>query len=318
MTVAAGEHPPGSGSDSSHTARTARRAGTARSGGAATSTAMTQTPIVPETARIGRTALLVNDLDEMVAFYRTVVGLSVLTRSESEATLGAGGTPLLELIADETATPRDPTRAGLFHNAFRVPSRVALGAAVERVRERWELDGASDHYVSEAVYLRDPEDNGIEIYTDRPRDEWPRADDGTIDIGTVPLNLDAVVGRSDGAETVPAETTVGHVHLEVTDIDAARAFYVATLGLRLQTDSPSALFVAAGDYHHHLGLNAWNRRSRPAGGRGLAWFEWLVPDEDTLATVRRRFGDAGVSCRDADDGFEIADPDGIDIRFRVA
>jgi len=287
-------------------------------GVATTSIRMTQTPIVPENARIGRTALLVTDLDEMVEFYRTVVGLSVLTRSESAATLGAGETPLLELTADETATPRDPAQAGLFHTAFRVPSRAALGAAVERVRERGRLDGASDHFVSEAVYLRDPEDNGIEIYTDRPREEWPRTEDGGIDIGTVPLDLEAVVGESDGGETVPPETTVGHVHLEVTDIEAARTFYVDTLGLRLQTASPSALFVAAGDYHHHLGLNAWNRRSSPAGGRGLAWFEWLVPDEESLATVRRRLADAGVSCRDADDGFEITDPDGIEIRFRVA
>ncbi|WP_424005338.1 VOC family protein (plasmid) [Haloarcula salina] len=279
---------------------------------------MTQPPIVPETARIGRTALLVTDLDEMVEFYRTVVGFSVLTRSESAATLGAGGTPLLELTTDETPTPRDPAQAGLFHTAFLVPSRTALGAAVERVRDRGQLDGASDHFVSEAVYLRDPEGNGIEIYTDRPRDEWPRTDDGGIDIGTVPLDLDAIVDQSDGADAVPAETTVGHVHLEVTDIDAARAFYVDTLGLSLQTAAPSALFVAAGDYHHHLGLNNWNRRSQPAGGRGLAWFEWLVPDEDTLAAVRRRLTDADVSYRDADDGIEISDPDGIGIRFRVA
>ncbi|MBV0902978.1 VOC family protein [Haloarcula salina] len=278
---------------------------------------MTQPPIVPETARIGRTALLVTDLDEMIEFYRTVVGLSVLARSGSAATLGAGGTPLLELTADETAAPRDPAQAGLFHTAFRVPSRTALGAAVERVRDRGQLDGASDHFVSEAVYLSDPEGNGIEIYTDRPRDEWPRTDDGTIDIGTVPLDLEAVVGESDGGETVPPETTVGHVHLEVTDIEAARTFYVDTLGLRLQTASPSALFVAAGDYHHHLGLNAWNRRSQPAGGRGLAWFEWLVADEEALATVRQRLGDAGVTCHQINGGFEISDPDGISIRFRV-
>lgn len=277
---------------------------------------MTQTPLIPATARIGRTALVVTDLDEMVEFYREVVGLTVQRQDETTATLGTGETPLLVLQRDEDAPPRSREQAGLFHNAFKVPSRAALGAALERVRERWELDGASDHYVSEALYLTDPEENGVEIYADRSQEEWPRADDGTVRIGTVPLDLDDVAAASDGTAETPSGTTVGHVHLEVSSLEAARRFYVDTLGLKVQTEARSALFLAAGDYHHHLGVNTWGGRTQPAGGRGLAWFEFVVPDGDTLTEIRRRLVDADVAVSDVDHGAEITDPDGIVIRLR--
>lgn len=278
---------------------------------------MNVTPIVPETARIGRTALLVTDLDEMIDFYRDVVGFTVQTRRETTATLGVDETPLLVLNRGENASPRSREQAGLFHNAFKVPSRTALGAALDRIRGHWQLDGASDHYVSEALYLTDPEDNGVEIYTDRPREEWPREDDGTVQIGTAPLDLADVASQSDGATRAPPGTTVGHVHIEVSSLEAARAFYVGTLGLAVQTEARSALFLAAGEYHHHLGLNTWGNRSRPAGGRGLAWFELVVSDEETLATVRRRLEDADIPVGDRIDSLEITDPDGISLRIRA-
>ncbi|EJN59147.1 VOC family protein [Halogranum rubrum] len=276
---------------------------------------MTPSPLVPDTARIGRTALVVANLDETVEFYTDVVGLTVQTRDTNAATLGAGETPLLVLTEDEDAPPRRRDQTGLFHTAFLLPTRAALGAALDRIREHARLSGASDHYVSEALYLSDPEGNGVEIYWDRPRAEWPRADDGTVEIGTIPLDVDELAAQSDGAATAPSGTTVGHVHLEVSSIDASKAFYVDTLGLRPQTEMPSALFVAAGDYHHHLGLNTWNGRTRPPGGRGLAWFEFVVGDAETLAAVRRRLADAGVSTTDVADGFEVGDPDGVSLRF---
>jgi len=278
---------------------------------------MTHSQIVPETARVGRTALTVTDLDETVDFYRDVVGLAVLTRTETEATLGVDGTPLLVLERDADAPPRSRGQAGLFHNAFRVPTRAALGAALERIRDRWQLDGASDHDVSEALYLTDPEDNGVEIYADRPREEWPRADDGTVEMGTAPLDLDALAAESDRATAVPAGTTVGHVHLEASSLDAARAFYVDALGLGVQVASSQALFLAAGDYHHHLGVNAWNGRSEPAGRRGLAWFEFVVPDEETLTTVRRRLDGSEIATSERADGIELTGPDGIPVRIRT-
>jgi catechol 2,3-dioxygenase len=131
---------------------------------------------------------------------------------------------------------------------------------------------------------------------------------------TLPLDLDSLWEAADGAAQLPPETDVGHVHLEVTDIDAARAFYVDTLGFDVRQDVNGALFVAAGGYHHHVGLNVWNTRSLPRSGRGLAWFELVVP-ADALATVRERLSSAGVTSSDTPDGFSVRDADGIGIRL---
>ncbi|OVE82988.1 VOC family protein [Natronolimnobius baerhuensis] len=276
---------------------------------------MTAEPLIPDRAQIRRVALVVTDLEEMVAFYRDVVGLTVRSQAKTTATLGTDEQPLLELRQDEDAPPRTREQAGLFHTAFKVPSRAALGGALERVRSEWDLDGASDHYVSEALYLTDPEKNGVEIYVDKPKDAWPRADDGSIQIGTIPLDIGVIGAQSDGSVAVPPETTVGHVHLEATSLQAAQSFYVETLGLTVQTAIRSAVFLAAGDYHHHLGVNTWTGRSQPTGGRGLSWFEIIVPDE-SIATVRQRLADT-EDVVDHGEFLEISDPDGISIRIRT-
>jgi catechol 2,3-dioxygenase len=279
------------------------------------------TRLPPDTS-LNRIALRVQDLDEMTRFYRQVVGLDVVARGDSQTVLGVGDEPLLVLLRDGDAPPRQRTQAGLFHTAFRVPSRAALGSALSRVRDQWRLEGASDHGVSEALYLSDPEDNGVELYCDRPREAWPRSADGTVEMGIRPLDLDAVAAAAAEAEMVPARavpagTAIGHVHLETTSLPAARSFYVDTLGFGVQVDDRGALFLAAGDYHHHVGLNTWNRRSEPAGGRGLAWVEIAVPDGDLLTTIRSRLTEAGVGCRDVEGGLAFEDPDGVDIRVRA-
>ena len=290
---------------------------------------------LPASSGIGRVALRVGDLDETVAFYRDVVGLRVRSRDESvdegtdgdggggsTATLGTADRPLLELRTDPDAPERPETAAGLFHTAFRVPSRAALGDALERIREHWRLTGASDHLVSEALYLRDPEGNGVEIYCDRPREAWPTTDDGRVEMTTDPLDLDSLAAESTGDESVPKGSDVGHVHLEVTSLDAARAFYADALGLNVRQAMSGALFLAAGEYHHHVGCNVWNGRSSPAEGRGLAWFEVVVPAE-ALAAVRERFEAAdvavdGIPDESSGDGFTVTDPDGIELRVRPA
>jgi catechol 2,3-dioxygenase len=268
---------------------------------------------LPAGTRIGRSALRVADLEEVAAFYRDVVGLDVLDRSGVRATLGAGGTALL-VLEEADAGPR--TGPGLYHNAFRVPSRAALGDALERVRERWELDGASDHRVSEALYLTDPEGNGVEVYRDFPRESWPETDDGRVGMATDPLDLPALEAAAAGEDGVPEGTDLGHVHLEVSSLDAARGFYVDTLGFALRATYPGALFVAAGGYHHHVGANVWNGRTGPAGGRGLSWVEVVVP-ESGLDAVRERLADRGHPPADTAEGVAVTDPDGIEIRFRA-
>ncbi|SEW03124.1 VOC family protein [Natrinema salifodinae] len=293
---------------------------------------MDRAPDLPDDTRIGRTALRVADRARLTEFYRDVVGLRVVSRDETEVVLGVDETPLLVLLDEPTAEPRDERAAGLYHAAFRVPSREALGAALGRIRDRWTLDGASDHGISEALYCTDPEGNGVEIYRDKPRDVWPRADDGSIRATGGPLDLDdlttataAADGDSAASEdgTVPAGTTVGHVHLEVTSLETARECYADALGFDVTMSyAPGARFFAAGDYHHHVGTNVWNRRSEPADdrARGLAWFELLVPDARAIDGIRERLADrdggATVDERTDGGGIEVTDPDGIEIRIR--
>lgn len=274
-------------------------------------------PLPGDTA-FGRVALRVRDVERMTRFYADVVGLEVREEATDRAILTAGGMPLLVLIGDPDAPPRERDETGLFHVAFRVPSRAVLGDALERIDDRWQLDGASDHLVSEALYLSDPERNGIEVYRDRPRDDWPIADDGTVEMDTKPLDLERIRRAGRGRPITPDETTVGHVHLEVSSISAAEAFYVDTLGMDIsQRYGESALFVAAGGYHHHVGLNVWQQRSAPSRGRGLAWFELLLPDAGALTSLRNRLDSSTAHVWDGglDDGYIVEDPDGIEIRL---
>jgi catechol 2,3-dioxygenase len=272
---------------------------------------------LPEGTRVGRTALRVGDLEETTGFYRRVVGLEVLSRADGTATLGVDGASLLVLTEAGDAPERGRTEAGLYHNAFRVPSRAALGDALRRVRERWRLDGASDHGVSEALYLTDPEGNGVEIYRDYPREAWPTAADGSVRLETAPLDLADLEAEAAGGAGAPPGTDVGHVHLEVTSLEAFEAFYVDALGLAVQATARGARFVAAGGYHHHVGANTWNGRSTPASGRGLAWFELIVPGADDLESVRTRLSDRDVGVTETGEGVEVVDSDGIRVRLRA-
>jgi catechol 2,3-dioxygenase len=275
------------------------------------------TDLVPQETRIGRTALRVNDLEEMTGFYRNVVGLSVLRQSDTSSVLGVENTPLLVLEENEDALQRHNSGAGLFHNAFRVPSRAALGDALTRIREHWQLSGASDHGVSEALYLTDPEGNGIEIYRDYPREDWPRANNGRIRMGTYPLDLDPVEAAAIGDSGLPSGTDVGHVHLEVSSLEAFSDFYVDTIGFEVQTEVPAALFVGAGGYHHHLAANTWHHRTGPVSGRGLSWFEVLVPDVTSFEAVRERLVASDTPPTETDNGLVVHGPDEIEVRLRV-
>ncbi len=272
---------------------------------------------IPTDARIGRIALTVNDLDKMTAFYQDIIGLALLDADDDCTVLGAGETALLMLQQNMDASERPESAAGLYHVAFRVPDREALGSVLQRAEKHGVLSGASDHGVSEALYLSDPEGNGIEVYRDRSRAQWPHNDDGTIRMGTQLLDLDRLRQDAGTEDTVPDGTTVGHVHLEVASLADARDFYVDTLGLNVRQETPHALFVAAGDYHHHVGLNTWHGRSDPNAGRGLAWFEIVVPD-DTVSrmqeTVEQDYGQVAP----VDDGFSVTDPSGIVVHIRKA
>ncbi|WP_266077054.1 VOC family protein [Haladaptatus caseinilyticus] len=273
-------------------------------------------PVSSDGMTVGRVALRVNDLDRTSEFYETVVGLELQRKTGDHAILGAGGEQLLELAEDVDAPKRKQNETGLFHTAFLVPSRSALGDTLVRIESEWELSGASDHRVSEALYLSDPEGNGVEVYCDRQREAWPTDDNGRVRMETLPLDTDDLRRERSGAKTVPAGTVVGHVHLEVSSIPSAREFYADTVGLTVRQEyGPSALFLAAADYHHHIGLNVWNHRTEPAKGCGLEWFELLVPNRDVLGAIRERLAARDITTNRIDRGFEVSDPDGISIHL---
>ena len=245
--------------------------------------------------------LTVADADRVSRFYEEAIGLRQLARSGDGIELGAGDETLVELIADPDAPARPPGTTGLFHLAILVPSRLELARALRRVVDAGgRFTGASDHLVSEALYLNDPEGNGIEIYRDRPREEW-RYRNGQIEMATLPLAVDDLVaelGREPQRETpMPAETRIGHVHLNVAELPRAEQFYGEGLGLDVTVRGyPGALFLSAGGYHHHVGLNTWAGAGAPPpppGTRGLAWFELVVPSADEQVRVQRRLRVAG-------------------------
>ena len=247
---------------------------------------------LPSDAHIGQVSLTVRDLGRSLAFYRDVMGF-VETNRESQVSVLAppGGRALIELHENTDAHPKPRRTAGLFHFAILVPSRAALGRSLRRLAEkRWPISGAADHLVSEALYLDDPDGLGIEIYRDRPRDTWRHASNGEIMMATDPLDLKGIHDEP-GADALwtglEAGTVMGHVHLQVPHIDAAEAFYCDGIGFTPMVRSyPGALFVAAGGYHHHLGLNTWAGRGVPSppdnavGLRGFTIESAMMRSED--------------------------------------
>jgi len=243
---------------------------------------------------IGRVALTVNDLAAVREFYQQALGLEVLDADGAVTQLGAGGRVLLDLRQDRSARRRSAREAGLFHTAFLLPSRAALGAWLRHAAEtKMPVQGASDHLVSEAVYLADPEGNGIEVYADKPRAAWPM-EGGSLRMATEPLDVEGVAGAADGPwQGAPEGTVVGHVHLQVGSVAEAEAFYHGTLGFDVVTHYPGATFLGSGGYHHHLGANVWNsrgasRRSFPS--TGLADVEILAGPAALDAILARTEG----------------------------
>ncbi|MDO5632763.1 MAG: VOC family protein [Paracoccus sp. (in: a-proteobacteria)] len=238
---------------------------------------------------VSHVALTVRDLPRTGDFYRRVLGLNDLTSDGDSLTLGQGDTRLLELRRDPDARPQ-PRGAGLFHTAFLLPHRDDLGRWLRHaVALDLRLDGASDHLVSEAVYLRDPEGNGIEIYADRPRSSW-KTDGVRVQMDTVALDVPGLMRAPGDWTAAPDGTVIGHVHLQVGDIPQAEAFYAGELGFDLTSQINGASFYATGGYHHHLATNIWNSRGAGPRGADTAGLAELVlsADADSIARLGRR------------------------------
>jgi catechol 2,3-dioxygenase len=268
--------------------------------------------IAPGTS-VGPVALTVSDLDRSLSFYGDSIGLDVLERGGGEARLGAGQTELLRLTELPGARP-STHETGLYHLAILLPDRPSLARwLAHAARDRVPLSGLSDHYVSEAIYLNDPDQHGLEIYADRPRALW----DGQVmeRMTTAPLDVQSLFGELEDPERepfegVPAGTTMGHVHLRVREIAETTEFYRDRLGFELMAAlGPMAAFFAAGGYHHHIGANTWESRGAgpaPAGSAALRYATIRFDDPAERDRVAERVGEY----EEHEEGPQVRDPSG--------
>jgi catechol 2,3-dioxygenase len=272
--------------------------------------------------RIGMVTIRVRKLDPMADYYRDVLGLSVMERSATGATLGAGGVKLVVLEVRPYAANEARNAAGLYHTAFLMPTRKDLArwlvnAAIHRV----PLSGFADHRVSESVYLDDPEGNGIEVYADRDPSLWQWSD-GAVTMATDQLDVDDLVSLTDTRVSdygqAPEGLRIGHMHLRVGDLTKADDFYRDALGFDPTRQRNGAAFLSSGRYHHHLGLNVW--QSAGAGRRddaatGLVWFSLEIEQADLFAASEERLRQAGVEVVAVSNGIEVGDPWGTRVRL---
>ena len=273
---------------------------------------MNPAPKLADSLDLGPVHITVTDLDRSVGFYQDAIGLQVRERSDTEASLGAGGEELLHLVESRDARPAG-RHAGLYHFALLHPSREELARATARlVATRTPISGASDHGISEAIYLPDPDGNGIELAADRSRDRWGDLSDPTT-IGPQPLDLEgllATVAAGQPQRHADPSLAVGHLHLHVGDVDQGLGFYREVIGFEAQTLFPSAAFVSVGGYHHHLAFNTWRGEGAPpAPEDAVGLRHWTVQlDVPDLEAVQRRLADAGIDVEACDGGVLVRDP----------
>jgi len=269
----------------------------------------------------------VSTLDGSIAFYERALGLQLQARDRQVATMGAGGEDLLVLVEDPGAGAGAGGRhAGLYHYALLFETRRELARAVKRLAStQTRIESASDHGVCESIYLRDPDDNGIELYADRPRDGWPpsRIAGERVEIFTLAMDMEDLM-RENVDELPRAQASagivVGHLHLHVGDVEQGLAFYRDVLGFEVMANLGSAALVSAGGYHHHLGFNVWlgsDVKPRPRDTAGLREWTVLLATREELAAVRARVAAAGLDVRAHEGGFLVRDPWETPVAFRV-
>lgn len=278
---------------------------------------------LPATLRLGAVHLTVTDLDRSVAWYQAALGLQVHRQDVGVAALGAGEDDVLVLHEDAQAAQPGRRSSGLYHYALLFPTREELArVALRLAATRTPIQGASDHGTHEAIYLPDPDGNGIELAADRPREQWPSPEEEFSRGGPMPLDFDALLGTVTGEEVAPrarAGLRMGHVHLHVGSVDEALAFYRDAIGFDVWAQMPTAAFVAAGGYHHHLGLNTWRgvgAAPQPASGVvGLRHWTIVLDTAEEVAEVRARVEEHGHATSDldgdAETGFSATDPFGM-------
>ena len=273
--------------------------------------------------RVGAVELLVRDLEPMVEFYSTGMTLDVLEQVGDSAALGRDGRVLVRMRRMPDLPPRRPGEAGLFHTAILYGDEAALSAAVvslARIAPR-AFTGSADHLYSQAFYFDDPEGNGVELYADRPRESWTRGPHGLLEVATNALDPNEFLrAHLPQAPAGPPRATLGHVHLQVGDLATARDFYVDALGFEVMSDVGSALFIAAGGYHHHVALNTWGTAGAGprAASLGLGRVNLELPTADDVDALRERLTDHRIDVRYDGATLRVDDPWGTLIQVDAA
>lgn len=273
---------------------------------------------------VNQIVLKVLDIDRSIKFYSKIMGFSILKKEEKKAILTADGThPIVILMQPEDVIPKIPKRSGLYHFAVLLPSRYYLGLFLKNIRDGWyPIIGGSDHGVSEAIYLEDPDGNGIEIYRDIDPQKWSRNQD-RIHMVTEPLDYDELIAEAGDDQWVktPSDTIIGHIHLHVGDLDKARKFYTEGLGFDLIMEAgTSAIFLSSGGYHHHIGLNIWNGRNvlpLPDNSVGMKYYSLLFPDKEIRADKINTLENLGYEVIKEDNHIYTKDPSSNLIKLTI-
>lgn len=271
---------------------------------------------------VGKVDLNVQDLDRALEFYQKVIGFQILERTHRQAKLTADGkTTLLKLEQPENVLPRQSHTTGLYHFALLLPQRSDLGRLLNHfINNRFRLQGAADHLVSEAVYLADPDGNGIEVYIDRPASTWEWTGD-QVKMTSDPLDVESLLAEGNGEpwEGLPADTVMGHIHLQVADLQSTEDFYKKGLGLDIVCRfGNQALFTSTGGYHHHIGLNTWAGEGAPPppeNSVGLNSFSLVFPDDKAREKVVQQLRAIGAEVTQENGEYQLKDPSGNRIQL---
>ncbi|ETT63498.1 hypothetical protein C173_24422 [Paenibacillus sp. FSL R7-277] len=286
---------------------------------------MTATAILPQQLEIGLVQIRVSHLERSLSFYQNVIGLKILRQQGRVVELTADGQQVLLVLREieQAQVLRRNSVAGLYHFAILLPDRPSLGLVLRNLIDSGISVGQGDHLVSEALYIEDPDHNGIELYRDRPRDTWKYEATGNVVMTTDPVDVDGLLAASEGLSWtgLPAGTVMGHVHFHVGDLAEAKKFYVDALGFTVTAHyGDAAMFISAGGYHHHMGLNTWAGKgapAAPANAAGIDYFTLLLPNIQDVHEAAERVKRAGYRVEEEGGIITLRDPWNIGIQLLV-
>jgi catechol 2,3-dioxygenase len=268
---------------------------------------------------VGEVNLKVKDLERALTFYQNIMGFKVLEKTDRKAALSTDGkTTLVTLEQPVNVIPKEERMSGLYHFAILLPSRADLSVFLRHFLGTGYGLGAADHYVSEALYINDPDGNGIEVYRDRPSKEWTWKD-GLVDMATEELDGNSILAESDAEwKGLPEGTVMGHIHLHVGDLQKAEEFYTKGLGFEIVSHYPQAVFLSTGHYHHHIAINTWQgvgAPTPPPNSVGLNWYTLVFPDEATREKTLQQLQQLGSPVQKETEYYVLSDPSGNQIRL---